>query len=127
MDRSVRHAAVTASPSPHVSLFLRNLHLLDLDLHPDWPNINPQTFSAKDASQTQRQRVKGMEWTIYQLFSIWDPEETNNVRDYDISHLLPAADQYCFTETTSLLSPSGTTAINQPASSSVSMFVRPEE
>jgi hypothetical protein len=54
------------------SLFLTNLRLLDLDLLPDWPSITPATFSNVDA----RARIKASEWSLYQLFRLFDPAVT---------------------------------------------------
>lgn len=73
----------------NVSLFLTNLHLLDLDLHPDWPGISSLTFTAKDAAQGQRKRIQCVEWALYQLFTLWDPEESHNVRNCLSSSTLP--------------------------------------
>lgn len=67
-----------ASHVSNISLFLTNLRLLDLDLLPDWPNINTATFSVKDAAQGQKKRIQCVEWALYQLFNLWDPEETRN-------------------------------------------------
>ncbi|KAF7550647.1 hypothetical protein G7Z17_g5587 [Cylindrodendrum hubeiense] len=68
--------AYAHGPSP-LSLFLTNLRLLDLDLRPDWPGIRPETFAAGGASaQGQKKRVQCVEWALYQLFAIWDPDET---------------------------------------------------
>lgn len=69
----------TETGSSNLSLFLTNLRLLDLDLLSDWPGITAQTFSARDAAQGQKKRVQCVEWALYQLFTIWDPEETRNV------------------------------------------------
>ncbi|TVY37436.1 hypothetical protein LSUB1_G004619 [Lachnellula subtilissima] len=63
----------------NVSLFLTNLRLLDLDLRKDWPGITNETLSTKkDAQQNQKKRIQCVEWALYQLFAIWDPEETRN-------------------------------------------------
>jgi hypothetical protein len=67
------------SGPPHLTLFLTNLRLLDFDLLPDWPDINVQTFSARDAKQGQKKRIQSVEWALFQLFAIWDPEETQAV------------------------------------------------
>ncbi|EFX05287.1 hypothetical protein CMQ_3356 [Grosmannia clavigera kw1407] len=76
------------SPS-NVSIFLTNLRLLDLDLEPDWPDITARTFSTKDAGQGQKRRVQTVEWALYQLFCLWDPEETlSKLQPY-----FPPADQ----------------------------------
>ncbi|KAH7631121.1 HAUS augmin-like complex subunit 6 N-terminus-domain-containing protein [Sordaria sp. MPI-SDFR-AT-0083] len=77
----------TTNPTPNtsntshvsnISLFLTNLRLLDLDLLPDWPDINAATFSVKDAAQGQKKRIQCVEWALFQLFNLWDPEETRN-------------------------------------------------
>jgi hypothetical protein len=60
-------------------LFVTNLRLLDLDLRPDWPAIEPRTFSTRDAQQNQKQRIRCVEWALYRLLEIWDPEETREV------------------------------------------------
>ena len=59
-------------------LFLTNLRLLDLDQEEDWPDITPSTFSTKDAVVNQKKRIQAVEWALYQLFNLWDPEETQN-------------------------------------------------
>lgn len=74
-----RHQAAVAPSPSNISLFLTNLHLLDLDLLPDWPGINTLTFTNKDATQGQKKRVQCVEWALYQLFALWDPEEARNV------------------------------------------------
>ncbi|KAK4033034.1 HAUS augmin-like complex subunit 6 N-terminus-domain-containing protein [Parachaetomium inaequale] len=70
----------TASPTApsNVSLFLTNLRLLDLDRHPDWPDINALTFSTRDAAQGQKKRIQSVEWALYHLFRLWDPDEARN-------------------------------------------------
>lgn len=68
----------TVSHLSNISLFLTNLRLLDLDLLPDWPDINQATFSVKDAAQGQKKRIHCVEWALYQLFNLWDPKETRN-------------------------------------------------
>lgn len=60
------------------TLFLTNLRLLDLDQEEDWPDITPATFSSKDAVGGQKKRIQAVEWALYQLFNLWDPEETQN-------------------------------------------------
>lgn len=75
-NSTASHISTTIS---NVSLFLTNLRLLDLDLRPDWPDINPLTFTAKDVAQGQKKRIQCVEWALYQLFCLWDPEEARNV------------------------------------------------
>lgn len=63
-----------------LSLFLTNIRLLDLDLLPGWPNISAETFVATGTSaQGQKKRVHCVEWALFQLFALWDPEETRSV------------------------------------------------
>ncbi|KAL2132416.1 hypothetical protein VTI74DRAFT_3814 [Chaetomium olivicolor] len=73
-------APTTACPTApsNISLFLTNLRLLDLDLRPDWPDINAQTFSTRDLAQGQKKRIQSVEWALYHLFALWDPDETRN-------------------------------------------------
>lgn len=79
-------SSTTAAPQPtisptgpsNISLFLTNLRLLDLDLHPDWPDINALTFTSKDAAQGQKKRIQSVEWALYHLFRLWDPDEARN-------------------------------------------------
>lgn len=71
------HKRTKSAPRMHAgplvsSLLLTNLRLLDLDLLPDWPSITPSTFSNVDA----RARIKAAEWSLYQLFRLFDPAVT---------------------------------------------------
>ncbi|KAI1410247.1 HAUS augmin-like complex subunit 6 N-terminus-domain-containing protein [Hypoxylon sp. FL1857] len=74
---TITSAQVPCSTS-NVALFLTNLRLLDLDLEPDWPGITLATFSAKDAAGGQKKRIQCVEWALYQLFTLWDYDETQN-------------------------------------------------
>ncbi|RAL17681.1 uncharacterized protein BO97DRAFT_381249 [Aspergillus homomorphus CBS 101889] len=60
------------SPPPPLVVFVRNLRLLQLDTHRDWPNITLRTLA--DTSQNQRQRLKAVEWALYHLVNLWDPD-----------------------------------------------------
>ncbi|TVY64259.1 hypothetical protein LSUE1_G006909 [Lachnellula suecica] len=72
----------------NISLFLTNLRLLDLDLRKDWPDITTRTFhTTKDAQQNLKKRIQCVEWALYQLFSLWDPEETQNPFYPPLEHL----------------------------------------
>ncbi|QGI80079.1 hypothetical protein CEK25_006808 [Fusarium fujikuroi] len=76
--------APATAPSPHahhgppaLSIFLTNLNLLDLDQHEDWPGIKAQTFASGGSSaQGLKKRVHCVEWALFQLFALWDPDET---------------------------------------------------
>lgn len=78
--------STTASPPPagttgivsSLSLFLTNLRLLDLDLYPDWPDINAHTFSTKDLAQGQKKRIQCVEWALFHLFALWDPYDARD-------------------------------------------------
>ncbi|KAF2113453.1 HAUS augmin-like complex subunit 6 N-terminus-domain-containing protein [Lophiotrema nucula] len=73
---NTKPAANSASgPISDVKLFVTNLRLLDLDLRSDWPGIIVQTFSSRNADQ--KQRISGVEWSLFRLFEIWDPAETS--------------------------------------------------
>jgi len=80
----------------NVSMFLKSLHLLDLDLLDDWPDISSQTFSARDAGQGQKRRIQCVEWALFQLFALWHPEEARNVRCISrAKHLLYVGGALC--------------------------------
>jgi hypothetical protein len=55
-----------------VSLFVKNVRLLNLDLLPDWPVLTPASLSNQDA----RVRIRGTEWCLYQLFKVYDAATT---------------------------------------------------
>lgn len=63
----------------NITVFLRNLYLLNLDQHFDWPSICTESFSTKGAQQNQKHRIRCTEWALYRLFEIWDIEETHEV------------------------------------------------
>ncbi|KAI2464099.1 HAUS augmin-like complex subunit 6 N-terminus-domain-containing protein [Annulohypoxylon bovei var. microspora] len=75
-------ATITSAQIPtstsNVALFLTNLRLLDLDHEPDWPGITLATFSAKDAASGQKKRIQCVEWALYQLFTLWDYNDTQS-------------------------------------------------
>lgn len=95
ITKSAQHANANAGPTQTasqapahgpahgpsaLSMFLTNLRLLDLDLRPDWPGIRPETFvTGGSSAQGQKKRVQCVEWALYQLFALWDPEETRKV------------------------------------------------
>ncbi|KAF2278632.1 uncharacterized protein EI97DRAFT_393194 [Westerdykella ornata] len=75
LTRSLSTKTNTSTRTSDIRLYVTNLRLLDLDLRPDWPGITVQTFSSKNADQ--KQRIGGVEWSLFRLFEIWDPHETS--------------------------------------------------
>lgn len=65
------------SQASNLELFLANLRILDLDLLEDWPGISAQTFGSSAAGQ--KRRVQAVEWSLYYLFLLWDPQEAQSV------------------------------------------------
>ncbi|KAK6383598.1 hypothetical protein LTS17_002890 [Exophiala oligosperma] len=68
-------------PRDYISIFIHTLHLLDLDLLPDFPPTLTESSlrhsSPKAAPPTNlQQRVKSVEWALYRLFETYDPVET---------------------------------------------------
>ena len=66
-------------PKSPASVFLTNLRLLDLDKLSDWPSTSSQLLLGKDAKKNQKNRIQCVEWALYRLFELWDPEEARNV------------------------------------------------
>jgi hypothetical protein len=64
-------------PQSSHTVLIRNLQLLELDQLEDWPGVTPRTFSP--SSQNQRQRIKAVEWILYRLVALWDPETARDV------------------------------------------------
>ena len=73
------NAAAQWTGRSHVSMFLKCLHLLDLDLLGDWPGITEQTFHARGSQQNMQLRIRGVEWSLYRLFELYSPAETQDV------------------------------------------------
>lgn len=78
-SRPVRPKPLDWATPSHITIFVRNLRLLQLDRHNDWPDITLRTLSP--SSQNQRQRIRLFEWALYHLFTLWDPEYAQNVRN----------------------------------------------
>ncbi|KAL7929368.1 HAUS augmin-like complex subunit 6 N-terminus domain-containing protein [Trichoderma chlorosporum] len=77
-DQNAGGGLAVAGPAS-LLLFLTNIKLLDLDQLPDWPEITAETFAASGTTlQDQKRRVQCVEWALYQLFVIWDPDEAAN-------------------------------------------------
>ncbi|EAU37859.1 conserved hypothetical protein [Aspergillus terreus NIH2624] len=67
-----RPRAPNWEPPSSLAVFVRNLQLLQLDRRQDWPAISVRSLSP--ASHNQRQRLKAIEWALYHLVALWDPE-----------------------------------------------------
>lgn len=68
-------------PRSNISIFIHALHLLNLDQHRDWPNISESTFTSTKpvgAAQNSQLRVKSTEWSLYHLFQLFSPSETQS-------------------------------------------------
>ncbi|KAL4742338.1 HAUS augmin-like complex subunit 6 N-terminus-domain-containing protein [Aspergillus similis] len=59
-------------PQSFHTVLIRNLQLLELDQLEDWPGITLRTLLP--TSQNQRQRIKAIEWILFRLVALWDPE-----------------------------------------------------
>ncbi|KAL5051584.1 hypothetical protein BDW71DRAFT_214310 [Aspergillus fruticulosus] len=59
-------------PQSSHTVLIRNLQLLELDQLEDWPGITLRTLSP--SSQNRRQRIKAVEWILFRLVALWDPE-----------------------------------------------------
>lgn len=82
LKRSVAAPQTQQSGPSHVCLFLTNLRLLDLDGREDWPGITAVTFATKESQQNIRKRIQCVEWALFRLFEIWDPEEAREVGSF---------------------------------------------
>ncbi|KAJ5651294.1 uncharacterized protein N7484_005017 [Penicillium longicatenatum] len=75
-SRPARPKPLDWSGPSYLKVFVRNLKLLQLDQRDDWPEITLRGLSSSSANQ--RQRIRLVEWALYHLFAIWDPEGTQN-------------------------------------------------
>ncbi|CAI7678149.1 unnamed protein product [Penicillium manginii] len=75
-SRSARPKPLDWVTPPPLTIFIRNLKLLQLDQRDDWPDITLRALSP--SSQNQRQRIRLVEWALYHLFATWDPEYAQN-------------------------------------------------
>ena len=83
---SSQPSQTSAWPSrSHVSTFVRNLHLLDLDQLDDWPEVTIQSFGAKASLQ---HRIRCVEWSLYRLFELYDARATKDVGPGHAYHML---------------------------------------
>lgn len=112
-----------ATPS-HRAVFIRNLKLLQLDRREDWPGVTVRTLSP--SPQNQRQRIRVVEWALYYLFTIWDPEGAQNVPIFQWPSLMgPIANTTI--EITAILPPVGGFDVREPPSGIVPLSDGMEE
>ncbi|KGO49093.1 hypothetical protein PEXP_011420 [Penicillium expansum] len=74
--RPVRPKPLDWLAPSHLDVFIRNLKLLDLDQREDWPGISLRALTL--TSQNQRHRIRLIEWALYHLYTVWDPETAQN-------------------------------------------------
>lgn len=112
---------------PLASVFLTNLRLLDLDKRSDWPSTSSQLFLGKDAPRNQKNRVQFVEWALYRLFELWDPEETRNVSANYLYTLHEDQAIDMLLEVTIILPSHFDTSIYQSSHSTFQVAERPEK
>lgn len=84
--QSLQKSDANQWPGPsNIRTFVRCLRLLDLDRLVDWPGITENAFTSKPAQQSLQARIKAVEWSLYRLFEIYDPKETQTVGLYNLS------------------------------------------
>lgn len=114
-------------PKSPASVFLTNLRLLDLDKRSDWPFTSSQLFLGRDVPKNQKNRIQCVEWALYRLFELWDPEETRNV---SASYLYAFHEDHAIDillEVTIILPPHFGTSIYQSSHSTFQVVERPEK
>lgn len=111
----------TPAGPTNITLFLTNLRFLDLDLRDDWPDITALTFSTKDSQQNQKKRIQCVEWALFQLFALWDPEETRNVPLESPKPCIVCMLTHVSAETPAVLPTSRTSTISQSPRSPLPM------
>ena len=67
---------------PNSVLILTNLRLLGFEQRNDWPKASSQSFRQADLAQVRHDNVYFIEWILYRLFEIWDPDLTREVSSY---------------------------------------------
>lgn len=118
LDMSKQQTIAGPTAPTSISVFLTNIHLLDLDRRDDWPSIDSHTFTRKNTLQNEKTRILCVEWALYRLFEIWDIEETRNVRHGLMHRSLNFADKISV-EIRAILPSFCAFAITQSTSSSI--------
>jgi hypothetical protein len=92
--------------------FVHCLHLLDLDVAKDWPDITVQTLGTRTPAQNLHQRIKAVEWSLYRLCELYDSHIARDVGASSRPHwlLIP-------TETSTILSATESATISESACS----------
>lgn len=101
--------------SSNTTTFVRCLRLLDLDQLPDWPGITDNVFTSKAAQQNLQARIKAVEWSLYRLFEVYNPKETQMVGLYEFACYEMLSTEVT-TEASPILPASCTTAVIEPSS-----------
>ncbi len=123
---SKQQTNIGTTPAPSISIFLSNLHLLNLDRRDDWPSISSQTFTRKNTLQNEKTRICCVEWALYRLFEIWDVEESRNVRASLLHGYIFCAHKPSL-EARALLPCPCASAVSQPTRRSIEMSQRFEK
>ena len=84
---SITAAEIAWNARSSISIFVRTLHLLDLHLLDDWPDITEQTLSTRSPHQSLQQRILAVEWSLFRLFEKYSPRETQDVGALGMSRL----------------------------------------
>lgn len=124
-SRPTRPKPLDWSGPSYLTIFVRNLKLLQLDHRDDWPEITLRGLSSSSANQ--RQRIRLVEWALYQLFAIWDPEGTQNVLHSSYWTVNWEFTANICIETPSVFPTARTPTIRQPSCSTLPRFNRIEE
>lgn len=73
------HVVESLSLRSNLSSFVHCLHLLDLNTLKDWPVITVRTLSTKTTQQNLQLRIRAVEWSLYRLLELYDPQTTKDV------------------------------------------------
>ena len=108
----------------NLSTYVKILHLLEIDLLQDWPNLSVQTFSTRSPNQNLQYRVKAVEWSLFRLLELYDPQTT---RDVGLQSKNMRAALLMRIETSPILPTPEHPTIYELACSSITCFNRVEE
>lgn len=81
MSLTEKRPLKTGNPSlvpSNISVLLTNLRLLDLDKKCNWSDIFPSILTDKGVQKGQTKGIQAVDWTLYRLFELWNPDETRD-------------------------------------------------